>query len=198
MVSRAFGMLTALVVIASVAILATTIGCYDHSKDKRGRDARLNKLTGKLEVVQSDGKWATPEQEVAARLAADEAEKAAAEAEKNTKRLELPPEEAKNITGSANFRTGYNDGRGNFYINISNKSKWTVTEVDVVINILDEASGKRLIQRSATWSALNPGGFGIYPSSIGPQTSGSADFSITPAGKDQKWEWDSWSVRGHP
>ncbi len=120
--------------ISCVLFALLLAGCYDYQKDRKGRDSRMNKLTGNLEVLLPDGKWKTPEQ-------IEAASKAEAEAAANAKRQNLPYSEAAKVT----TRGGYSwNMLKNFECTINNGSDWVVSEMDIVVIIKDSTSSNTI------------------------------------------------------
>lgn len=123
-----------------LSLLMGCDGAYQYTKDSKGRDARLNKWTGKLETLQSDGSWATKRQEEA--IAEKEAAILHAEIEK--RRQVLPLQQSAKITGTGHYYSDY------FKVTISNSSDWAVTEVDIEVSIIDSSSKKKLDKMTRT------------------------------------------------
>ncbi|MGA1411177.1 MAG: hypothetical protein ACO37W_15735 [Prochlorotrichaceae cyanobacterium] len=166
---------------------------FEYVKDQFGRDARFNKTTGELEILQADGSWLSIEQDPLLRRIAEaeqnRLEKAEQyEQEKLAKKQPLPPSEQSLITGQ--IEVLFRDS-GFVEILIDNKSSYKIEEFDMRIDIYSTELKEKLVSRELTIdSSGNRAGT--------PYAITSYREFIPPIGEDQELEFAIIEVRGFP
>ena len=181
--------------LALITLLASSCAQdnFEYVKDQFGRDARFNKTTGELEILQADGSWLSIEQDPLLRRIAEaeqnRLEKAEQyEQEKLAKKQPLPPSEQSLITGQ--IEVLFRDS-GFVEILIDNKSSYKIEEFDMRIDIYSTELKEKLVSRELTIdSSGNRAGT--------PYAITSYREFIPPIGEDQELEFAIIEVRGFP